>query len=266
MGKELANLHHQLFEALLKCKSQEHKTPKNLHVVNALPIEHQAQTSKHEAKVKTQQLIDLMDIPQDHMCIPQGFLECENKLGVGAILKLQESTPELHPTKLNNFQEFKENECSSFSPLLLHGPCANARSKEIIVEAQPSSPFMDVVNQSPPNVKTTTNKKEKEVILMRIQQQGLINMVEDKKEKTTILKRIRQLEQIVDTRKEEDQHSIFNDQLKFREVQANTTTKGMVTHLMQQKADLLKTGVYNKYDRLVKGLDQKIQHFVKLGF
>jgi hypothetical protein len=266
MGKELANLHHQLFEALSKCRSQEHKTPKNLHVVDPPPIGYQAQTSKHEAKVKTQQLIDLMHIPQDHMCIPQGFLECENKMGVGAILKLQESTHELHPTKLNDFQEFKENECSSFSPLLRHGPNADARSKEIIVEAQPPSPFMDVVTQSPPNVKTTTNKKEKEVILMRIQQQGLINMVEDKKEKTTILKRIRQLEQIDDTRKEEDQHSIYNDQFKLREVQANTTTKGMVTHLMQQRANLLKTGVYNKHDRLVKGLDQKIQHFVKLGF
>jgi hypothetical protein len=187
MGKELAHLHHQLFEALLKCKSQEHKTPKNLHVVNAPPIEYQAQTSKHEAKVKTQQSIDLLHIPQDHMSIPQSFIECENKMGVGTILKFQESTHELHPTKLNDFQEFKENECSSFSPLLQHGFYADARSKEIIVEAQPSSPFMDVVTQSPPNVKTTTNKKEKEVLLMRIQQQGLINMVEDKEEKTTIL-------------------------------------------------------------------------------
>lgn len=259
MGKELANLHHQLFEALSKCKSQEHKTPKNLRVVNPPPIEYQAQTSKHEAKVKTQQLIDPMHIPQ-------GFFECENKIGVGAISKLQESTHELHPTKLNNFQEFKENECSSFSPLLQHAPYADARSKEIIVEAQPPSPFMDVVTQSPPNVKTTTNKKEKEVLLMRIQRQGLINMVDDEKEKTTILKRIQQLEQIVDTRKKEDQHSIYNDQFKLQEVQANTTTKGMVTHLMQQKDDLLKTGVYNKHDRLIKGLDQKIQHFVKLGF
>ncbi|CAK9264273.1 unnamed protein product [Sphagnum jensenii] len=258
MGKELANLHHQLFEALSKCKSQEHKTPKNLRVVNPPPIEYQAQTSKHEAKVKTQQLIDPMHIPQ-------GFFECENKIGVGAISKLQESTHELHPTKLNNFQEFKENECSSFSPLLQHAPYADARSKEIIVEAQPPSPFMDVVTQSPPNVKTTTNKKEKEVLLMRIQRQGLINMVEDEKEKTTILKRIQQLEQIVDARKK-DQHSIYNDQFKLQEVQANTTTKGMVTHLMQQKDDLLKTGVYNKHDRLIKGLDQKIQHFVKLGF
>jgi hypothetical protein len=265
MGKELANLHHQLFEALLKCKSQEHKTPKSLCVVNAPPIEYQTQTSKHEAKVKTQQLIDPMHIPQDHVCIPQGFLECENKMGAGAILKLQESTHELQPTKLNDFQELKENECSSYSPFLRHGPYVDVRSKEIIVEAQPPSPFMDVT-QSPPNVKTTTNKKEKEVLLMRIQRQGLINMVEDKKEKTTILKRIRQLEQIVDTRKEEDQHSIYNDQFKLQEVQANTTTKGMVTHLMQQKANLLKTRVYNKHDRLIKGLDQKIQHFVKLGF
>jgi hypothetical protein len=215
MGKELANLHHQLFEALLKCKSQEHKTPKNLHVVNAPPIEYQAQTSKHEAKVKTQQLIDLVHIPQDHMCTPQGILDCENKMGVGGILKPQENTNELHPTKLNDFQEFKENECSSLSPLLLHGPYVDPRSKEIIVEAQPPSPFMDVVTQSPLNVKTTTNKKEKEILLMRIQQQGLINMVEDKKEKTTILKRIRQLEQVVDTRKEEDQHSIYNDQFKL---------------------------------------------------
>ncbi|KAH9537817.1 hypothetical protein CY35_16G071600, partial [Sphagnum magellanicum] len=53
-------------------------------------------------------------------------------------------------------------------------------------------------------------------------------------------------------KKEEDQHSIYNDQFKLREVQANTTTKGMVTHLMQQKANLLKTGVYNKHDRLIK--------------
>jgi hypothetical protein len=200
------------------------------------------------------------------MCIPKSFLECEDEMGVGARLKLQENTHELHPTKFDDFKEFKENECCSFSPLLQHGLYVDAISKEIIVEAQPPSPFMDVVTQSPPNVKTTTNKNKKEDLLMRIQQQGLINMVEDKKEKTTILKRIRQLEQIVDTRKKEDQHSIYNDQFKLQEVQANTTTKGMVTHLMQQRANLLKTGVYNKHDRLIKGLDQKIQHFVKLGF